>query len=69
MTDEHEHNWQYQGRYGQVNPRQIAGTGSKDVDVFDVYFCSRCLERKKIPTNLRGYQTYGAQPWEGEWIA
>ena len=52
-----------------MDPRPLLGTGAHRVHVLDVYFCRRCLEQVERDTGLTGYQTYGAQPWQGELIA
>lgn len=64
-----DHFYAYQGRYGKVNHSPLPGTGALRVEVFDVYYCQYCLHQERVPTHLVGYQTYGAKPWEGEWIA
>ena len=61
------HEYEYRGRYGKVG-YQLPGSGAHSVDVFDVYFCRKCLNEVRRDTGLENYTTYGGKPWEGEYI-
>lgn len=47
-----QHSYQYQGRYGVRSKRPMAGTGAHNVDLVDVYYCSRCLDTQHRPTGI-----------------
>ena len=41
-----EHNYQYKGLEWKESKHERAGTGARDVDYYDTYFCTKCLAKE-----------------------
>jgi hypothetical protein len=60
------HVWVYRGVGFYVTDKLLPGSGAKDIEYYDVYFCSRCtaLITTKLEANSSSYEPirYNATP-------